>query len=461
MESSTEGAVMPAEEAFKPKGDALTRVSQLPLVELGSRVAWDAYGDAKRRNRALSALCGLAELWLRGVAALAKRTGRPLASLLESQLAFANDIACLGLDAIEERVPMLHQTPDKVMARAMDAGSVAVESARGLATAGLSALMSTKVGEVAHAVVELTLSRAEMALECYLPDTGDEEEADASSSSSRAIERRTGKDGVDDSGGGQQEEGAAPPPRKEAGLGVRAAVLLTRVARRGSRRARVLVVRGARAPRALLTSLGLHPDRGVWLVSRRAVGVLQAALGVAKGAAGVWLIATVKTFNASKVVLGISVAIPRMALRVQMATVRVSMRVARVWLRGAGIAWGATRGALGAGMGAARVARRLAITIPEHLVHNTPLSWLLPRFIVSLLTSPERRLALASREARVARRRSRVSRLSDSELPALAESQQQQQPQPWGPRVEGAEGSPRRRGSYDSPTRMLMRSSRD
>ncbi|NXY13221.1 PLIN3 protein, partial [Atrichornis clamosus] len=92
-----------------------TRVANLPLVSSACDVVSSAYACTKESHPYLRSVCGAAEKGVRTLTAAAASGAQPLLTRLEPQISTANELACKGLDKLEEKLPILQQPPEKLI----------------------------------------------------------------------------------------------------------------------------------------------------------------------------------------------------------------------------------------------------------------------------------------------------------------------------------------------------------
>ncbi|KAM4012371.1 perilipin-2-like [Anomaloglossus baeobatrachus] len=112
------------------------------------------------------------------------------------RIALANNIACVGLDKIEERLPILYQSSEKVVANASEAvvgardavihsitgvvdktkGAVqeSVEMSKAVVNGSINTVLGSRVVQIISDRVDSALTRSEYLLEQYLPQTDEE-----------------------------------------------------------------------------------------------------------------------------------------------------------------------------------------------------------------------------------------------------------------------------------------------
>uniref|UniRef100_A0A452RYD7 Perilipin n=1 Tax=Ursus americanus TaxID=9643 RepID=A0A452RYD7_URSAM len=95
--------------------NVVQRVVALPLVRSTCSAVFDAYSAAKDRHPLLGSACRLAEHCVCGLTTRALDHAQPLLSHLQPQLATVNNLACRGLDKLEEKLPFLQQPSETVL----------------------------------------------------------------------------------------------------------------------------------------------------------------------------------------------------------------------------------------------------------------------------------------------------------------------------------------------------------
>ncbi|NXY15298.1 PLIN2 protein, partial [Atrichornis clamosus] len=105
---------------FSFKQNIVSRVVNLPLVSSTYDMVSTAYITTKDNHPYLKSVCEIAEKGVKTITSVAMTSAMPIIQKLEPQIVVANNYACLGLDKIEERLPILNQPTDKVVANAKD-----------------------------------------------------------------------------------------------------------------------------------------------------------------------------------------------------------------------------------------------------------------------------------------------------------------------------------------------------
>ncbi|NXE97717.1 PLIN3 protein, partial [Menura novaehollandiae] len=189
----------------------VTRVANLPLVSSACDMVSSAYTCTKESHPCVRSMCDAAEKGVKTLTAAAASGAQPLLTRLEPQISTANELACKGLDKLEEKLPILQQPPEKLIsdtkllvtstvtgakdaltstvAGAKDAltsrvsgvmdmtkGAVqgGVELTRSAVSSGVSTVMGSTVGQMVASGVGSVLGKSEELVDHYLPMTDEE-----------------------------------------------------------------------------------------------------------------------------------------------------------------------------------------------------------------------------------------------------------------------------------------------
>ncbi|NWU96256.1 PLIN1 protein, partial [Upupa epops] len=180
------------------KENVLQRVLQLPVVSSTCESLQRTYVSTKEAHPLMASVCEVYERGVQGAGALALWSVEPVVRRLEPQFAVANDLACRGLDHLEEKIPALHYPVDKLASELKGTISSPLQSAKStigssmdkimeLAAEGYEATKSTvettakytrrnSVTQMAAAGVDTALGGLEKLMEYLLPE--EDEEAD-------------------------------------------------------------------------------------------------------------------------------------------------------------------------------------------------------------------------------------------------------------------------------------------
>lgn len=171
-----------------------------------------AYINTKDNYPYLKSVCEMAEKGVKTITAVALTSALPIIQKLEPQIAVANSYACIGLDKVEEKLPILYQPTGKVVANAVDAVvgardvvTTTVTGAKDTVTHSISEVVDKTKGVVLDSVeltkyavhgsinsvlhsrmvclvttgVDSALSKSETLVDQYLPHTEEELEKEA------------------------------------------------------------------------------------------------------------------------------------------------------------------------------------------------------------------------------------------------------------------------------------------
>ncbi|KAH0628345.1 hypothetical protein JD844_009360 [Phrynosoma platyrhinos] len=192
--------------------NVVSRVANLPLVSSTYDMVSSAYVSTKDNHPYLKSVCEIAEKGVKTITSVAVTSALPIIQKLEPQIAIANSYACIGLDKMEERLPILYQPTDKVVANAVDAvagardavtitvigakdtvahtingvvdmtkGAVqnSVDLTKSVAAGSISTVLESRMVRLVTSGVDTALSKSETLVDQYLPLTEEELEKEA------------------------------------------------------------------------------------------------------------------------------------------------------------------------------------------------------------------------------------------------------------------------------------------
>ncbi|XP_045878647.1 perilipin-2 isoform X3 [Meles meles] len=201
-----------ASVAVDTQPSVVTRVVNLPLVSSTYDLVSSAYIRTKDQYPCLKSVCEMAEKGVKTITSVAVTSALPIIQKLEPQIAVANTYACKGLDRIEEKLPILNQPTNQVVASARgavtgakDAVTVTVTGAKDSMASTITGVMDKTKGAVTGSVektksvvsgsintvlgsrmmhlvsngVENALTKSELLVDQYLPLTEKELEEEA------------------------------------------------------------------------------------------------------------------------------------------------------------------------------------------------------------------------------------------------------------------------------------------
>ncbi|XP_062439537.1 perilipin-1 [Rhea pennata] len=174
------------------KENVLQRVLQLPVVSSTCESLQRTYTSTKEAHPLVASVCEVYERGVQGAGALAVWSMEPVVRRLEPQFTVANDLACRGLDHLEEKIPALQYPVDKLVSELKDTISSPLQSARssvsntvdkvkGIAVEGYEKTRSTaettarytrsnSVSQMAAAGLDTALGGLEKLMEYLLPE---------------------------------------------------------------------------------------------------------------------------------------------------------------------------------------------------------------------------------------------------------------------------------------------------
>ncbi|XP_075031428.1 perilipin-3-like isoform X3 [Calonectris borealis] len=178
----------PAEDQQELKS-VVSRVASLSLVSCACGAVSTAYTSTKESHPYVKFICATAEKGVKTLTAAAVSGAQPILTKLEPQISTANEYACKGLDKLEEKLPILQQPPERVMAGTRELVSSTVSGAVGLArgtvqggvertrsalSTGVSTMVGSRVGQLLAMGVDTVLGKSEELVERYLPGMDEE-----------------------------------------------------------------------------------------------------------------------------------------------------------------------------------------------------------------------------------------------------------------------------------------------
>ncbi|XP_030639981.1 mannose-6-phosphate receptor binding protein 1 isoform X2 [Chanos chanos] len=162
----------------------VTRVGNLPLVSSACEMVSNAYSSTKDNVPLLRGVMDVAESGVRTLGGVASTGSKPLLDKLEPQIAMVNEYAMMGLDKMEQKLPVLQQPADKLVSdtvgmvyqtvtgakeAVMGAVMGGVEKTRAVVSSGINTVMDTRMGHMVSSGVNMALSRSEDWVDQNLP----------------------------------------------------------------------------------------------------------------------------------------------------------------------------------------------------------------------------------------------------------------------------------------------------
>ncbi|XP_040825571.1 perilipin-1 [Ochotona curzoniae] len=180
--------------------NVLQRVLQLPVVSGTCECFQKTYASTKEAHPLVASVCNAYEKGVQGASSLAAWGMEPVVRRLSTQFTAANELACRGLDHLEEKIPALQYPPEKIASELKDTISTRLRSARnsisvpiastsdkvlgaalvgcelawGVARDTAEFAASTRVGRLASGGADLALGGIEKVVEYLLPPAKEE-----------------------------------------------------------------------------------------------------------------------------------------------------------------------------------------------------------------------------------------------------------------------------------------------
>ncbi|XP_057350707.1 perilipin-1 isoform X3 [Manis pentadactyla] len=110
--------------------NVLQRVLQLPVVSGTCECFQKTYTSTKEAHPLVASVCNAYEKGVQGASSLAAWSMEPVVRRLSTQFTAANELACRGLDHLEEKIPALQYPPEKIASELKDTISTRLRSAR-------------------------------------------------------------------------------------------------------------------------------------------------------------------------------------------------------------------------------------------------------------------------------------------------------------------------------------------
>ncbi|XP_004782342.1 perilipin-2 isoform X3 [Mustela putorius furo] len=201
-----------ASVAVDTQPNVVTQVVNLPLVSSTYDLVSSAYISTKDQYPCLKSVCEMAEKGVKTITSVAVTSALPFIQKLEPQIAVANTYACKGLDRIEEKLPILNQPTNQVVASARGAvtgakdavtttvtgakdsmastvtavidktkGAVtgSVEKTKSVVSGSINTVLGSRMMHLVNNGVENALTKSELLVDQYLPLTEKELEEEA------------------------------------------------------------------------------------------------------------------------------------------------------------------------------------------------------------------------------------------------------------------------------------------
>ncbi|XP_037367318.1 perilipin-1 [Talpa occidentalis] len=131
---------------FPEQENVLQRVLQLPAVSGTCECLQKTYTSTKDAHPLVASVCHAYEKGVQGASSLAAWGMEPVVRRLSTQFTAANDLACRGLDHLEEKIPALQYPPEKIASELKDTISSRLRSARNSISAPIASTSDKVLG---------------------------------------------------------------------------------------------------------------------------------------------------------------------------------------------------------------------------------------------------------------------------------------------------------------------------
>nr|XP_045002132.1 perilipin-1 [Jaculus jaculus] len=180
--------------------NVLQRVLQLPVVSGTCECFQKTYTSTKEAHPLVASVCNAYEKGMQSASNLAAWSMEPVVRRLSTQFTAANELACRGLDHLEEKIPALQYPPEKIASELKGTISTRLRSARnsisvpitntsekvlgttlagcelawGVAKDTMEYAANTRVGRLASGGADLALGSIEKVVELLVPQAKEE-----------------------------------------------------------------------------------------------------------------------------------------------------------------------------------------------------------------------------------------------------------------------------------------------
>ncbi|XP_042526406.1 perilipin-1 isoform X1 [Dipodomys spectabilis] len=135
--------------------NVLHRVLQLPVVSGTCECVQKTYTSTKEAHPLVASVCNAYEKGVQGASSLAAWGMEPVVRRLSTQFTAANELACRGLDHLEEKIPALQYPPEKIASELKGTISTRLRTAR--------KSISVPIASTSDKVLGATLASCELA----------------------------------------------------------------------------------------------------------------------------------------------------------------------------------------------------------------------------------------------------------------------------------------------------------
>uniref|UniRef100_K7FKR7 Perilipin n=1 Tax=Pelodiscus sinensis TaxID=13735 RepID=K7FKR7_PELSI len=167
------------EHGEEEQQNVLKRVASLPVVSTACDLAATAYTSTKESHPYVKSLCDMAEKGVTSLTSVAASSEQPAPpALMQSFLCVTQadsvPVASEEPEKVEENLPTIQQTAEKVVDLTKEAMQDGMKTTRSVVAEGMSTIADSRMGQLAISGMEAVLEKSEALLDHYLPMTEDE-----------------------------------------------------------------------------------------------------------------------------------------------------------------------------------------------------------------------------------------------------------------------------------------------
>ncbi|XP_041465670.1 perilipin-2-like isoform X2 [Lytechinus variegatus] len=146
--------------------NVINRMAALPVVSSTLSQVTNAYNWSKDKNSLVKYTLEMAE----STVAMAASTAQPVVNRLEGPISAVNEYANQQMDKLEEKIPVITESPEKMMMNLQDGTKKMIENTKKAGSDRINNLLLTKVGKALTTGVDIALLLSEFAVDYYLPE---------------------------------------------------------------------------------------------------------------------------------------------------------------------------------------------------------------------------------------------------------------------------------------------------
>ncbi|XP_041465814.1 perilipin-2-like isoform X3 [Lytechinus variegatus] len=146
--------------------NVINRMAALPVVSSTLSQVTNAYNWSKDKNSLVKYTLEMAE----STVAMAASTAQPVVNRLEGPISAVNEYANQQMDKLEEKVPVITESPEKMMMNLQDGTKKMIENTKKAGSDRINNLLLTRLGKALTTGVDTALLLSEFAVDYYLPD---------------------------------------------------------------------------------------------------------------------------------------------------------------------------------------------------------------------------------------------------------------------------------------------------